>query len=278
MGKVILAGAGPGHPDLITVSAARYLQQASVVLTDRLVSDELLERWVNPAAKLVYVGKQCRKGSSTSQETINALLVRYARQGKLVVRLKGGDASLFSNILDELKTLHANSIPFEIIPGVTAALGAAAFAGIPLTARGYSTAVRILTYYKPENISEANWQELAACSDTLVFYMSGETIYQVVEKLIFHGADKNNSIAIIEQATTPNQVVYQCGLYDFIGVSKKLPFQLPSLAIIGKVASLHQQFGWVPNSNCKDPYFTPVANMRKPTTAHRNLEEYVSRA
>ena len=143
-GKVILIGAGPGDPELLTLKAARWLQQADVVLTDRLVSKEILETHVGVNAEVVYVGKQCRKGESTPQATINELLVEYAQQGKLVVRLKGGDVSIFSNILDELQTLFEKAIPYEIVPGITAALGAAAYSGMPLTARGYSTAVRFL--------------------------------------------------------------------------------------------------------------------------------------
>src|SRR5687768_7405980 len=126
-GKVILVGAGPGDPELLTLKAARYLQQADVVLTDRLVSKAILDAHVSPKAEVVYVGKQCRKGKSTPQQTINELMVHYATQQQLVVRLKGGDVSIFSNVLDELETLFQNGIPYEIVPGVTAALGAAAY-------------------------------------------------------------------------------------------------------------------------------------------------------
>jgi siroheme synthase len=146
-GKVILAAAGPGDPELVTMKTVRSLQQADVVLTDRLVSEVLLQQYVNANATIVYVGKQCSRGSSTPQETINEMMVRFAKEGKQVVRLKGGDVSIFSNILDELQTLVEHGIPYEIIPGVTAALGAAACTGIPLTARGYTTAVRFLTSY-----------------------------------------------------------------------------------------------------------------------------------
>ncbi|KAI9431365.1 Uroporphyrinogen-III C-methyltransferase, partial [Russula earlei] len=143
-GKVILAAAGPGDPELVTLKTVRYLQRAEVVLTDRLVSDGILKH-VPATAKVMYVGKQCRRGISTSQATINELMVHHARQGKLVVRLKGGDVSIFSNVLDELQALNEHGIAYEIVPGVTAALGAAAYAGIPLTARGHATAVRLLT-------------------------------------------------------------------------------------------------------------------------------------
>src|SRR5689334_25354034 len=129
-GKVILAGAGPGDPELLTIKALRYLQRADVVLTDRLVSPVIINEYVNPKAEVLSVGKQCRRGKSTPQATINELMVEYALQGKLVVRLKGGDVSIFSNVLDELEALVTNKIPYEIIPGITAGLGAAAYCGI----------------------------------------------------------------------------------------------------------------------------------------------------
>src|ERR1700730_2639269 len=143
-GKVIISGAGPGDPELVTIKTVRWLQQAEVILTDRLVSAEILNLYANPKAEIIYVGKQCGRGASTPQSTINQLLVKYAKQGKLVVRLKGGDVSVFSNIFDELQTLVGHDIPYEIIPGITAASGAAAYSGIPLTARGYANSVRIL--------------------------------------------------------------------------------------------------------------------------------------
>src|SRR4051812_37501001 len=207
-GKVILMGAGPGDPELITVKASRYLQQADVVLTDRLVSEEILNEYVNPDAEIVYVGKQCSQGISTPQQTINELLVYYAFQNKLVIRLKGGDVSIFSNVTDELETLVAHSIPYEIVPGVTAALGAAAYTGIPLTARGYSTAVRFLTSYKSDIVTGEYWKELAASNDTLVFYMSSGTLDEVVEKLTVNNIAEDKLLAVVEQATTPLQNVY----------------------------------------------------------------------
>ncbi len=160
-GKVIIAGAGPGDPELITVKTARFLKEADVVLTDRLVSEQILKNFVSPDAEIINVGKQCRRGLSTPQETINDLMVHHALLGKVVVRLKGGDVSVFSNILDELEVLNQHNISYEIIPGVTAALGAAAFAGIPLTARGYATSVRFLTYYKSDIVTDDYWKELA---------------------------------------------------------------------------------------------------------------------
>src|SRR4051795_5941255 len=209
-GKVILAAAGPGDPELITIKTAQYLIEADVVLADRLVSQEILNEYVKPDAEIVYVGKQCRRGVSTPQATINEVLVQYALEGKLVVRLKGGDVSIFSNIMDELETVVSNNIPYEIVPGVTAALGASAYAGIPLTARGYSTAVRLLTYYKSDVVTNEYWKELAETGDTLVFYMSSETPDKLVEKLVENNIAEDKLLAVIEQATTPLQNVHIC--------------------------------------------------------------------
>ncbi len=257
-GKVILAGAGPGDPELITMKAAGYLQSADVVLTDRLVSEEILKTYVRKDAEILYVGKQCRRGISTSQKTINELLVDYASMGKFVVRLKGGDVSIFSNIMDELETLVANNIPYEIVPGVTAALGAAAYAGIPLTARGYATAVRFLTYYKSDIVSDEYWKDLAETTDTLVFYMSSETLYKVVEKLRVNNIAEDKMLAVIEQATTPFQKVHITNLYQYEEKLKTKSFISPSLVIIGKVVALNEQFAWLANSNSREYYFKPV--------------------
>ena len=258
IGKVILAGAGCGDPELITVKTARYLQQADVVLTDRLVSKEILERYVRKDAAIIYVGKQCRRGYSTPQESINSYIAEYALQGKLVVRLKGGDVSIFSNILDELQTVVKYNIPYEIIPGVTAALGAAAYAGIPLTCRGLSTAVRLLTSYKSDIVTDQYWQELAQTNDTLVFYMSSETLDNVVANLVKYNIDRQKLLAVIEQATTPLQNVHITSLYDFAANFKGRSFVSPSIVIIGKVVALHQKYSWLNNSESSDHYFKPV--------------------
>lgn len=275
-GKVVLAAAGPGDPALITVKAARYLQQADIVLTDRLVSNDILKEYVNPSAQIIYVGKQCRRGASTPQQTINGLMLQYAQAGKLVVRLKGGDVSIFSNILDELQVLKENKIPYEIVPGVTAALGAAAYAGIPLTARGYATAVRLLTYYKSDVVSDQYWQELAATNDTLVFYMSAETVEGIVSKLVRYGAGRDKHIAVIEQATTAFQQVHVSNLYDFNDQLGKMSFLSPSLVIVGKVVALHEQFAWLANSAARELYFKPIASLQN--NINNNQQAHVSRA
>ncbi len=275
-GKVVLAGAGPGDPELLTIKAAYYLQKADVVLTDRLVSKQILANYVSANAEIIHVGKQCRRGISTPQQTINELMLDYALMGKLVVRLKGGDVSIFSNILDELEALVANDIPYEIIPGVTAALGAAAFAGIPLTARGYATSVRFLTYYKSDVVTDEYWKELANTNDTLVFYMSSETLLNMVGKLISNHIDGDKPLAIIEQATTPLQNVHICNIYDFQKKFEGRSFISPSLIIIGKVVSLHQKFKWMENQNTQECYFKPMTKEAIYTNHPENIYEYVS--
>ena len=275
-GKVILAGAGPGDPELITMKAARYLREADVILTDRLVSDEILIRYVQPYAKIILVGKQCRRSVSTPQETINDLLVHYALAGKLVIRLKGGDVSIFSNIMNELEALVSNNIPYEIIPGVTASSGAAAYAGIPLTARNYATSVRFLTYYKSDIVTDEYWKDLAETNDTLVFYMSSETLPKVVEKLTSNNIDKNKLLAIIEQATTLFQKVHITDLYEFENKFKGQSFISPSLIIIGKVVALHERFAWLINSTGNEYYFKPMTSQVISINETDKLQKHVS--
>jgi len=246
------------------------------VLTDRLVSDEILNRYISAEAELIYVGKQCRRGYSTPQQSINELLVQYALEGKLVVRLKGGDVSVFSNILDELQALTKKNIPYEIVPGITAAVGAAAFAGIPLTARGYATGVRFLTAYASDIISDHYWKELAETDDTLVFYMSSETLDHVVEQLTAENAS-DKLLAVIEQATTPFQNVVVSSLKKYHEELREKKFISPSLVIIGKVVALHKQFAWLSNSNNKESYFKPVESLTNIITNPEKIL-HVSRA
>lgn len=262
MGKVILVGAGCGDPELITVKAVRWLQEADVVLTDRLVSKDILSHYARKDAEIIYVGKQCRRGFSTPQKNINELLVQFAHEGKLVVRLKGGDVSVFSNVLDELETVVENNIPYEIVPGVSAAMGAAAYAGIPLTARGYSTAVRLLTFYKNEVVTASYWKELANTGDTLVFYMSSETLDGVVENLLKYGIAEDKLLAVIEQATTPMQQVHTSSLIGYENNLKGKVFASPTLVMIGKVVALQERFGWIANAIEPEEYFKPAADLQ----------------
>lgn len=257
-GKVVLVGAGPGDAELITVKAVRWLQKADVVLVDRLVSPQIIEDYVSHYAEVIPVGKQCGRGASTPQSYINELIVKYAEKGKLVVRLKGGDVSIFSNILDELQVLAENEIEYEIIPGITAATGIAAFAAIPLTARNHSKGVRFLTYYKSDILTEEYWKELAQTDDTLVFYMSAETASEIVEKLTLNNIAEDKLLAVIEQGTTPNQQVTISNLYEFINSTANRKLASPSLLIIGRVVNLHHQYKWLNNGLNTEEYFEPV--------------------
>ena len=256
--KVIFIGAGPGDPELLTIKAVKVLRTADVVITDRLVSEEIITAYVPYTAQIIPVGKQGGSGLSTSQEEINELLVSKAQNYNCVVRLKGGDVSVFSNILDELLALKQAGISYEIIPGITALSGAAAYTGVPLTARGYATGVRILTHYNNTIIAKNEWKEMARMKDTLVFYMSGSSLVNVVSNLLQYGADAATPFIVAEQATTPNQFVHLYTLQQFINGNKAIDFISPSLVIIGKVADLYKDFAWLPNSSERTAYFTPL--------------------
>lgn len=259
MSKVILAGAGPGDPDLITLKTVKYLQQADVVLADRLVSEELLKEYVHPDAEIIFVGKESGSSKSATQQHINDLLVAYYYQSKLVVRLKGGDVAFFSNVLDELLTLIKNDIPYEIVPGITAASGASAYGGIPLTARGYSDSVRFITCHSKEEKPESYWQELAATGDTLVLYMSGGNVRTIVSNLVRHNVSDEKAIAVIEQATTPYQKVHVYQFSEFAQIGK-VPYVSPTLVVIGSVVNLHEHFAWQKNSTLTGSYFRPASS------------------
>lgn len=262
-GKVILAGAGPGDPDLISLKALKYLQTADVILTDRLVSPILIEQYARKEAEVIYVGKQCSKGIWTPQSDINELIVEFALQGKLVLRLKGGDATLFSNVLDELQAVKKHEIPYEIIPGISAAFGAAAYTGIPLTARGFSRGVRFLTLYDLDKVGSHQWQDWATTEDTLVFYMSGQRLDFLTKQLLKQEISLEKGLAVVQQATTPNQ---KTSVFSFEDIqSKSLPeFEfVPTLLIIGKVVNLNEQYAWFTEKNIVESYFDNHKNSYK---------------
>ena len=240
--KVYFIGAGPGDPDLLTIKAAKILWIADVILYDRLVSPDIL-RYAKESALTIQTGKQKGAGS-IKQSEINDLIVEFALEGKIIVRLKGGDVSFFSNILDELETVTTHGIPFEIIPGVTAASGCAAYAGIPLTARGYADSVRFLTMHQTALFNQKDWSSLAATTDTLVFYMTSTHLATLSEKLIEYKADTALPLCVISQGATPMQQIYPSTLArvssDFAGIN----FISPSLVIIGKVVELAEKFKW----------------------------------
>jgi len=253
-GFVVLAGAGPGDPELITLKLQKRLQQAEVIIVDRLVHPDIIQSNVNASARVILAGKQGYNEASFTQEEITALIIKYALEGKKVLRLKGGDVAFFSNVLDELQTITQHQIPFEIIPGITAASGASAYAGIPLTARGHAQGVRFLTFNPNTDHSENAWTSLAQTEDTLVCYMASKKLTDVIDVLLDHGASAERLIAVIEQATTVQQKISISTLGKFNQQFPNPNFASPSLVVIGSVVGLHQQFNWFSPANAGDVF------------------------
>jgi uroporphyrin-III C-methyltransferase len=243
-GFVVLAGAGPGDPELITLKLQKRLQQAEVIIVDRLVHPDIIKLHANASARVILAGKQGYNEASFTQEEITEIIIKYALEGKKVLRLKGGDVAFFSNVLDELIGLAENQIPFEIIPGITAASGASAYAGMPLTARGHAQGVRFLTFNPNTDHSENAWKELAHTDDTLICYMASKKLSDVVDALLKQGASADRLMAIIEQATTAQQKISVSSLGKFNQQFPNPNFTSPSLVIIGSVVSLHEKFNW----------------------------------
>ncbi|MBX9785615.1 MAG: uroporphyrinogen-III C-methyltransferase [Chitinophagaceae bacterium] len=243
-GFVVLAGAGPGDADLITLKLQQRLKDADVIITDRLVNPQIIQTHARKDVLVLLAGKQGYNDASFTQDEINQLIIEYALQGKFVVRLKGGDIAFFSNVLDELQILKQHSVAYEIIPGITAASGASAYAGIPLTARGYAQGVQFVTFNPNTSYTAEQWKSFALTDDTLVCYMASKNLFAVAESLIQHGAAMQKPIAVIEQATTPQQRVYISSLQNCVVDFANKEFISPSLVIIGNVVELHQQFHW----------------------------------
>lgn len=243
-GKVIIAGAGPGDPELITLKLQKRLAEADVIITDRLVNPVILRHYASQNAEVTLTGKQGYHDGSISQVEINQLIVCHALAKQKVLRLKGGDVAFFSNVLDELRCLTVNEIEFEIIPGITAASGASAYAGIPLTARGFSREVKILTLTQCKQYPPEAWKQLANSSETLVFYMTSHHLADLVELLLRYARRPGTPLAVIEQATTIHQRVHVSTLKDCSTELGQIEFSSPSIVIIGKVVNLYEQFNW----------------------------------
>ena len=242
VGEVWLIGAGPGDPDLLTFRALRLMQQADVVLYDRLVSDEILNLTRRDADR-IYVGKK-RADHAVPQGEINQLLVDLALEGKSVVRLKGGDPFIFGRGGEEIELLAESGVPFQIVPGITAASGCATYAGIPLTHRDHAQSCTLVTGHLKDGSVDLNWADLSMPNQTVVIYMGLVGLPTICQKLMEHGVSKDMPIALIQQGTTRNQKVYTGTLSTMVEKIKGQEVQAPTLIIVGSVVSLQDQLSW----------------------------------
>lgn len=244
-GEVWLVGAGPGDPDLLTLRALRLMYRADIVLYDRLVSEEILAR-IRPDAELVHVGKGPEM-HSVDQYTINDMLIRYAREGRKVLRLKGGDPFIFGRGGEELTTLAEAGIHFQIVPGITAASGCAAYAGIPLTHREHAHSLQFVTGHLKDGSLDLDWPALIRPQHTLVFYMGLKSLPIVCEQLRRYGMAADTPVAVVSQGTTTEQQVAVGDLGDLPDVAISQGIKAPAIIIVGEVVSLRESFAWFQN-------------------------------
>ena len=246
LGEVYLVGAGPGDPDLLTFKALRLIQQADVVLYDRLVSKGVMDL-VRRDSELIYVGKKGGSDKSTRQVDINNQLVELAKSGKRVCRLKGGDPFIFGRGGEEIESLSENGIPFQVVPGITAASGCSSYAGIPLTHRDYSQSCRFVTAHLKNGTTNLPWDEFIVDQQTIVFYMALSGANYICEKLMEYGMDKDMPIAIIEKGTMPEQKVYISSLIELPDLLERKVIHAPTLMIVGEVVKLNEKLNWYGN-------------------------------
>ena len=245
IGEIYLVGSGPGDPDLLTFKALRLMQQADIVLYDRLVSKGVMEL-IRRDAELIYVGKKAG-GESSRQKDINKQLVRLAKAGNRVCRLKGGDPFIFGRGGEEIETLLEQGIPFQVVPGITAASGCSTYAGIPLTHRDYSQSCRFVTAHLKDDTCNLPWKEFIVEKQTIVFYMALSGANNISKNLIEHGMRKDMPVALIEKGTMPEQKIYISTISELPQLIKNEKIAAPSLLILGEVVKLNKKLNWANN-------------------------------
>ena len=258
-GEVYVVGAGPGDPELLTLKALQLMQQADVVVYDFLVSDEIMEL-VRRDADLICVGKRLGDHSVVQDDT-NQMLVDLAKQGKKVCRIKGGDPFIYGRGGEEVQVLAANKVNYQIVPGITAAAGCSAYAGIPLTHRDHAQAIQFVTGHCKKDGQELDWQSLAKANQTLAIYMGVIKSPHIQSELLKHGRKADTPVAIIENGTRKNQRVVTGQLGELADLIQRNSIISPALLIIGEVAALHSQLAWFGKNEQTSSFAQPLTDV-----------------